>query len=285
VSRSPVPPPPAGATVQSTGRAMPDRSQQGADGALPSVRAQLLATEHWSLLATRSTVQSELLSRITTFLMLVSASIVGLALIGQATRFGGRFLTFALVLLGMVVMIGTLTQIRVVNASNEDLAHVIGMNRLRAAYLELDPDIERYLVTSAHDDDRGIWQTYSYLMGPNPTQPLASSVAFIVLVNSGLSGVFAALVAVALGAPGPLVGAVAAACALGFLGISLTLVVRQYRRMQRRYVARFPTPDTSLDSQAAAPGVAARPTDASTWMPGGLEGRRHAPPDLHVGSK
>ena len=128
---------------------MSDASQQGTNGAPPSVRAQLLATEHWSLLAARSTTQSEFLSRITTFLMLVSASIVGLALIGQATRFGGRFLTFALVLLGMVVMIGTLTQIRVVNASNEDLAHVIGMNRLRAAYLELDPGIERYLVTSA----------------------------------------------------------------------------------------------------------------------------------------
>jgi hypothetical protein len=206
--------------------------------------------------------------------MLVSASIVGLALMGQATRFAGRFITFALVLLGMVVMIGTLTQIRVVNASNEDLAHVIGMNRLRAAYLELDPDIERYLVTSANDDDRGIWQTYSYLMRPNPTQPLASSAAFIVLVNAGLSGVFAALVAVALGASGPLVGAVAAAFALAFLGISITLVVRQYGRIQRRYVALFPTADNSIDSQVAAPGVGGRLTDASTWMPGRLEGRR-----------
>jgi hypothetical protein len=224
---------------------MSDGSQQGTAGALPGVRAQLLATEHWSLLATRSTTQSELLSRITTFLMLVSASIVGLALMGQATRFGGRFLPFALVLLGMVVMIGTLTQLRVVNASNEDLAQVIGMNRLRAAYLELDPAIERYLVTSAHDDDRGIWQTYRPLMGPNATQPLASSAAFIGLVNSGLSGVLAALVAVGLGASGRLVGAVAAACGLAFLGISLTLVVRQYRRMQRRYVALFPTPDSS----------------------------------------
>ena len=84
----------------------------------------------------------------------------------------------------MVVMIGTLTQIRVVNASNEDLAYVIGMNRLRAAYLELDPDIEQYLVASAHDDDRGVWQTYNPLMGPNPTPPLATSAAFIVLVNS-----------------------------------------------------------------------------------------------------
>src|ERR671935_238084 len=249
MSRSPVPPPPAGAATQSTGQPMSDASQQGTNGAPPSVRAQLLATEHWSLLATRSTTQSEFLSRITTFLMLVSASIVGLALIGQATRFGGRFLTFALVLLGMVVMIGTLTQIRVVNASNEDLAYVIGMNRLRAAYLELDPDIERYLVTSAHDDDRGIWQTYNPLTGPNPTPPLASSAAFILLVNSVLSGVFAALVAVALGAPGPLVGVVAGACGLAFLGTSLTLVLRQYRRMQRRHVALFPTPDSGRSTR------------------------------------
>jgi hypothetical protein len=257
MSKSPVPPPPADAAGQSTGRAMSDGNQQGTDGAPPGVRAQLLATEHWSLLATRSTTQSELLTRITTFLMLVSASIVGLALLGQATRFGGRFTTFALVLLGLVVMIGTLTQLRVVNASNEDLAYVIGMNRLRAAYLELDPAIERYLVTSAHDDNRGIWQTYNPLMGPNPTPPLASSAAFIVLVNSGLSGVFTALVAVALGAPGPLVGAVAVACGLAFLGVSLTLVVRQYRRMQRRYVALFPAPDSSRSPRPLG-GIAAR---------------------------
>ena len=74
-----------------------------------SVRAQLLATEHWSLLATRSTTQSEVLSRITTFLMLVSASIVSLALIGQVTGFDRRFITFALVLLGAVLMVGALT--------------------------------------------------------------------------------------------------------------------------------------------------------------------------------
>jgi hypothetical protein len=108
---------------------------------------------------------------------------------------------------------------------------VIGMNRLRAAYVELDPGIQRYLVTSPHDDDRGIWQTYNHLMGPNPIwQPLASSGAFIMLVNAGLTGVFAGLVAVALDAPGPLVGAVAAACGLAFLGISVTLGVRQSQR-------------------------------------------------------
>src|SRR3981189_70154 len=86
------------------------------------VRAQLLATEHWSLLATRSTTQSEVLSRITTFLMLVSSSIVGLALVGQFTRFDGRFTTFALVWLGALVVVGNLTQRRVGNAHLGDLA-------------------------------------------------------------------------------------------------------------------------------------------------------------------
>jgi hypothetical protein len=147
--------------------------------------------------------------------MLVSASIVSLALIGQVTGFDRRFITFALVLLGMVVLIGSLTQMRVGNANIEDLAHVIGMNRLRAAYVELDPGIERYLVTSADDDDNGLWQTYNHLEDPKPVlQPLASSGMFIAFVNSALTGVFAALAAVALGAPGPLVGTVAAVCGL-----------------------------------------------------------------------
>jgi hypothetical protein len=190
MSRSPAPPPPAGASAPSAGQPTSDPSQPGAGSSPPpNVRAQLLATEHWSLLATRSTTQSEVLSRITTFLMLVSASIVSLALIGQATRFDRRFITFALVLVGMVVMIGALTQVRLGNAAFEDLGHVIGMNRLRAAYVKLDPGIERYLVTSAHDDDPGIWQTYNHLMGPNPIwQPFASSTAFIMLVNAGLTG-------------------------------------------------------------------------------------------------
>jgi hypothetical protein len=104
VSRSPVPPSPTGAAAQPASRPTFDASQHGTGSAPSSVRAQLLATEHWSLLATRSTTQSEVLSRITTFLMLVSASIVSLALIGQFTRFDRQFITFALVLLGMVVM-------------------------------------------------------------------------------------------------------------------------------------------------------------------------------------
>jgi hypothetical protein len=251
VTRSLMPPSPAGAAAQPAAQPTSDAGQQGTSGAAPSVRAQLLATEHWSLLATRSTTQSEVLSRITTLLMLVSASIVSLALIGQATRFDRRFITVALVLLGMVVMVGLLTQVRLGYAAVEDRAHVIGMNRLRAAYLELDPGIERYLVTSAHDDDDGIWQTYNPLLGPNPIwQPFASSPAFIMLVNAALTGVFAALVAMVLGATGPLVGAVAAACGLAFLGSTVTLAARRIRRVHRRHVSLFPASDTASNERS-----------------------------------
>jgi hypothetical protein len=247
VSRRPVPPSPAG-----------DATQHGnASSAPSSVRAQLLATEHWSLLATRSATQSEVLSRITTFLMLVSASIVGLALIGQVTGFDRRFIAFALVLLAMVIMVGALTQARLHNAAIEDLAYVIGMNRLRAGYVALDSSIERYLVTSAHDDDDGIWQTYNHLVGPNPAWMglFASSTAFIMLVNSGLAGVFAALVAVGLDAPGPLVGTVAAASGLTFLGISVTLAARRRRHVQRRHVSLFPAPDSTSNGRADQDGA------------------------------
>jgi len=98
-----------------------------------SVHAQLLATEHWSLLASRSTTQSEVLTRISMFLTLVSAALVSLALVGQATRFSDAFVTFAIAVLAVVNLVGLLTQMRVANVSMEDLMYVVAMNRLRAA--------------------------------------------------------------------------------------------------------------------------------------------------------
>jgi hypothetical protein len=67
MSRSPVPPPPHAAAAQQAGQPTSNASHQATASVAPSVRAQLLTTEHWSLLATRSTTQSEVLSRITTY--------------------------------------------------------------------------------------------------------------------------------------------------------------------------------------------------------------------------
>ena len=215
----------------------------GVAGTPLAVRAQLLATEHWSLLATRSMVTSEMLTRMATLLALVSSSIVGLALIGQVTRFDWRFVTFALILDGMLFVVGTLTQMRVGNASMEDLAHVIGMNRLRAAYVEIDPAIERYLVTSPHDDSAGIWQTYNHLVGPNlRSNVLASSGMFVTFVNSGLLGAFLALVAIAFGAPTAVVAAAAAFGAVSFAVLSWGLYRRNDIKTIMARPVLFPSP-------------------------------------------
>jgi hypothetical protein len=207
----------------------------------PSIRAQLLATEHWSLLASRSTTQNELLVRIAIFLTLVSASVVSLALVGDGTEFDGRFDVFAIVLFSILLLVGTLTLLRVFNGSVEDAAYVIGMNRLRAGYAELDPGIDRYFVTSTHDDDRGVSKTYVYFEDvSSPVQVLASSAMFILVVDVVVVGVLAGLVANAADGSEAVIAVAAAAAGIAYLAAWLAYIGRRISGQQRRYEALFP---------------------------------------------
>ena len=51
------------------------------------VRMQILATEHWSLLASRSLGYTDSFSRATMFFSVLSGTVIALALIAQAGRF------------------------------------------------------------------------------------------------------------------------------------------------------------------------------------------------------
>src|ERR671913_386798 len=113
-------------------------SSPGSDAALGR-RAQILATEHWGLLAARGTAQSEVLTRITIYLTLVSAGLVTIGLLGQVTSFDHWFTGAALAILGFLALVGIMTQTRVLNVAEEDLMYVVAMNRLRGAYADLDP--------------------------------------------------------------------------------------------------------------------------------------------------
>jgi hypothetical protein len=209
----------------------------------PSVRAQLLATEHYSLLASRSTTQNELLVRIAIFLTLASASVVSLALIGQATDFDGRFDAFTIVLFSILLLVGTLTLLRVLNGSEEDLVYVIGMNRLRAAYAELDPGIDGYFVTSTHDDDRGIRQTYAYFPHSSSLiQPLASSSMFILVVDAVVAGTLAGLAANAGGASGAVIAVASVAAGACYSAAWIWHFIRRVTGTQLQYEVLFPHP-------------------------------------------
>ena len=104
-------PPPAGTTGPLAA---------GSDGITPAIRLQILSTEHWSLLATRSMTWNEAFSRAQMFLSALSGGIVALALASQAMGFGPGFIVFALLLLPVLLFLGLATFVRLVDINSED---------------------------------------------------------------------------------------------------------------------------------------------------------------------
>ena len=91
---------------------------------------------------------------------MLSASIIALALLADATGFGAQTTTLALVLLPVVFFLGIAAYARLVQINTEEFQLVLAMNRLRHAYLQIEPGLERYLTTGHHDDERGVIATY-----------------------------------------------------------------------------------------------------------------------------
>jgi len=216
------------------------------EAASPAMRLQILSTEHWSLLASRSLAWNESFSRAGMFLSTLSGAIVALALVAQASAFGEGFTLFALVILRIALFIGVATVMRLGVANYHEAMCVIGMNRIRAAYLELAPDLERYFVMSAHDDPRGIGITMGVQPGGMVSwigQIVAGTPTVVMILNCALAGAIGAILALRLGATpsGILIGG-----AVGFL-IALAaqgLYARQsIAKAQAGYRPLFPTPD------------------------------------------
>lgn len=212
-----------------------------------AVRAQLLATEHWGLLASRSTAQSEVLTRISMFLTFTSASVVSVALVGQATKFSEPFFLLAATVLCIDVAMGLLTQVRVINVAHEDLMYVTAMNRLRGAYVDLDPGVAPYLMAGYHDDQAGMDTTYYFFGGrSNFSHVAGSSMLFIITANGALLGMLAGVLLAVLGA-GTITSFLAgAAVGLAFIAWSSVSGARSYQGILRRHTPLSPTP--------AAPG-------------------------------
>lgn len=205
--------------------------------------AQLLATEHWSLLSARSLSWTEVFSRSALYLNVLSAAVVALALVAQATDFQGPFVAFTIVLLSVVCFIGAATVIRLGQSAVEDLTWMAGMNRIRAAYVGLEPRMAQHLVTSPHDDERGVLISAGAAPGfrASLVYLLVSTPGMLAVVNSVVAGAILATAAYGLGAR---VALIVVAAGVGFVA-SLGLMLRQYGRtfeVLRGYQPKFPTP-------------------------------------------
>ena len=209
-------------------------------GVTDAVRAQILATEHWSLLATRSMTWNEIFSRASMFITVLSAGVVALALVAQATAFGSDFLLFAVLVLPVVLLVGVATFLRLGDANTDDFGLVLGMNRLRHAYLELAPELESYFVTGHHDDRAGIIQSYGLGYHAGLSRALSATPNLVAIIDAVVFGVLAALIAQLLGAPDATAVAIGASAALVAV-IGFAVVVAQWRtRVWRRVQPRFP---------------------------------------------
>jgi hypothetical protein len=192
-----------------------------------ALRVQMLATEHWSLLATRSLSWNEAFARAGMFLSLLSGAIVALALVAQATAFGEGFVVFALLVLPVVLFVGVATYVRLLEINNEDYVWVRGMNRLRSAYLEVDPGIAPYFISGTTEDAEGIFKTYGSLdeaVSGSPFHGFVTTPATIGFVDAMVAAVLAAIVLVQLKMamlPAAGIGVVAflaTAAVLGYIG-------------------------------------------------------------------
>ena len=142
------------------GVGLPLRPEPGLPGApgLEDPRAlQILATEHWSLLANRSLIWTESFARAGLFLSLLSASVVALSLMGTDSP---DFLNFALILLPVTLFAGIATFFRLDDSNREDALWVAGMNRIRHAYVSIVPAVAERLTTGYTDDAIGIGRSF-----------------------------------------------------------------------------------------------------------------------------
>jgi hypothetical protein len=187
--------PEAGAS-NASGGAVAVAASEASDPKLGPQAATILASEHWSLLAARSLIWNEAMSRATVFLTVLSASIIALALLADATGFGSRTRTLALVLLPIVFLLGIATYARLVQINTEEFQLVLAMNRLRHAYLQIEPGLERYFTTGHHDDEQGVIATYM-LDGPSRRwlvlHFLVNTPTIVATVDSALAAAVAVL--------------------------------------------------------------------------------------------
>ena len=214
---------------------------------LAAGKLQILATEHWSLLATRSLTYTESLGRVNMFLGILSGAVIALALVAQADRFGTTFIAVAIFMLAVVFFVGVATVRRLLMLNVDDYRWVVGMNRLRHAYLEMHPELEPNFITSRYDDLPGALQTLG--LGPASAPSLGTLFhGFVTLpgmvsvIVASVGAAIAGLTAIGFGAPTYVVllaGALAFAAAVA---VMLRTGSRSFRGYGPSSEVRFPTP-------------------------------------------
>jgi len=213
---------------------------------------QILATEHWSLLASRSLAYNEAFTRGGMFLTFLSTSFVALALLAQAMSFDVQFLTVAAIILAFDLVIGVTTYGRMNGANVDDLRAVYGMARIRHGYTEIAPIVAPYFTSATHDDMASVVTAYG---SPSSSgiglllYGLTTSGGMIALITSMVGGVLAAVLSLIFGASSGLALWIGLGGGVVVFALLYALTAGSITRSQAKLTVLFPAPDSEQDGE------------------------------------
>ena len=222
----------------------------GATASPDGVKMQILSTEHWSLLATRSLGYTDSFGRANMFFAVLSGAVIALALITQGGRFDTTFYVAAILLLAIVYFVGMVTIARIGHLNAEDAHWLRGMNRIRHAYLEMRPELNQYFVTGQYDDMHGVFTTLGLNASP-PGHSLLSDFGhgaqtlpgMLGIIVSVVGGAWGAVMAIALGAPEYVAIAFGSVCFLVTLSALAITARRGIVASAKSWTPNFPSSD------------------------------------------
>jgi hypothetical protein len=209
---------------------------------------QILSTEHWSLLATRSLAYNEAFSRAGMFLSFLSATLIVIGFLLSSATFSAVVIPVVALLLLADLFIGLATLGRLLGASAEELHSVRGMNRIRHAYRDMVPGLELYFVSGFHDDARGVLTTYgpigeSRSLLRNVLHGVTTTVGMVGTIDAFILGALVSVVAIGFGIETRVVIGLGVAGFVVTFGVLSARGMRAAMRGQARAKAIFPSPD------------------------------------------
>ena len=177
---------------------------------------QALIAEQSSLMAARAMNQTEMASRASMFVAALSGSIVALAFVAQASRFGIETVAFGLMLLPVTLFLGLTTFIRAVDLATEEVRWVAALNKVRSGYVEALPVLAEYFTTFRTETRAGVVATLS---------PVRQSMStyYGLATTPGVLAVLDAVLAAAIG--GTIVVALAGSLAVALVVVTITFAV------------------------------------------------------------
>jgi hypothetical protein len=214
----------------------PVRAAESMDPAAEDRLMLALTTEHFTLQTARSATISESAGRAALFLFMVSSGIVALAFAGQSSGLGPAFDLLALTILPVLILLGSLTYLRLVQSAVEDLRLANEIERIRARYREVVPEATRWFRPLLHVDGAG---------GGGVRHLASHSATMVLIVVSLLAGGAAALAVRAADAGLAMAASAGATATVVTAAAFLSHQALAWRRATRAILLEDPTPSTS----------------------------------------